>query len=60
MLGVRRPSITTSLHMLEGKKLVRSERGRITIRDRKGLEEFAGEAYGKPEEEYNELFGTKL
>ncbi len=55
MLGVRRPSITTGLHMLEGKKLVRSERGRITIRDRKGLEEFAGEAYGKPEEEYSRL-----
>ncbi|WP_079211027.1 Crp/Fnr family transcriptional regulator [Brucella pituitosa] len=60
MLGVRRPSITTSLHMLEGKKLIRSERGRITIRDRKGLEEFAGEAYGKPEAEYSQLFGTGL
>ncbi|GAA5629149.1 hypothetical protein Brsp05_04448 [Brucella sp. NBRC 12953] len=60
MLGVRRPSITTGLHMLEGKKLIRSERGRITIRDRKGLEEFAGEAYGKPEEEYCQLFGTHL
>ena len=59
MLGVRRPSITTGLHLLEGKKLVRSERGRITIRDRRGLEEFAGEAYGKPEEEYSQLFGAQ-
>lgn len=60
MLGVRRPSITTGMHTLEGKKLVRSERGRITIRDRKGLEDFAGDAYGKPEEEYLTLFGTVL
>lgn len=59
MLGVRRPSITTGLHLLEGKKLVRSERGRITIRDRRGLEDFAGEAYGKPEEEYSQLFGPQ-
>lgn len=57
MLGVRRPSITTGLHVLEGKKLIISERGRITVRDRKGLEDFAGEAYGKPEEEYRRLFG---
>jgi len=57
MLSVRRPSITTALHILEGKKLVRAERGRITIRDRKGLEEFAGGFYGKPEEEYRRLIG---
>ncbi|PWL16564.1 Crp/Fnr family transcriptional regulator [Falsochrobactrum shanghaiense] len=60
MLGVRRPSITTGLHLLEGKRLVRSERGRIIIRDRRGLEEFAGEAYGKPENEYSQLFGDRL
>jgi CRP-like cAMP-binding protein len=57
MLGVRRPSVTTALHVLEGKKLVRAERGRITIRDRKAMEEFAGNAYGKPEEEYRRLIG---
>jgi len=57
MLGVRRPSVTTALHVLEGMKLVRSERGRITIRDRKGMEEFAGDSYGKPEEEYRRLIG---
>jgi len=58
MLGVRRPSVTTALHILEGKKLVRSERGRITIRDRKGMEEFAADSYGKPEEEYRRLIGS--
>jgi CRP-like cAMP-binding protein len=57
MLGVRRPSVTTALHILEGRKLIRAERGRITIRDRKGMEEFAGNAYGKPEEEYRRLIG---
>ncbi|MCS4094137.1 CRP-like cAMP-binding protein [Rhizobium sp. BK176] len=57
MLGVRRPSVTTALHVLEGMKLVRSERGRITIRDRRGMEEFAGDSYGKPEEEYRRLIG---
>lgn len=57
MLGVRRPSVTTSLHVLEGLKMIKSERGRITIRDRKALEEFAGSAYGVPEEEYIRLFG---
>lgn len=56
VLGVRRPSITTGLHILEGKKLIISGRGRIVIRDRKGLEAFVGEAYGKPEEEYIQLF----
>lgn len=57
MLGVRRPSVTTALHVLEGKKLIRAERGRITIRDRKGMQEFAGHAYGEPEEEYRRLIG---
>lgn len=55
MLGVRRPSVTTSLHVLEGRRLIRSHRGRIVIRDRKGLEVFAGSAYGRPEEEYRRL-----
>lgn len=57
MLAVRRPSVTNAIHVLEGQKLIRAERGRITIRDRKGLEQFAGGAYGKPEEEYRRLIG---
>jgi CRP-like cAMP-binding protein len=60
MLGVRRPSITTGLHVLEGQKLIRSERGRITMRDRKGLEAVAGDAYGKPEQEYRSLIGPMV
>lgn len=57
MLGVRRPSVTTALHVLEGKRLIQAERGRITIRDRKGMLDFVGKSYGTPEEEYRRLIG---
>lgn len=57
MLNVRRQSVTTSLHMLEGKHLVYSTRGLVTIRDRKKLETFAGEAYGSAENEFKRLLG---
>ncbi len=57
MLAVRRPSITNAFHVLEGRKLVIAERGRVTIRDRRGLEDFASGAYGEPEEEYRRLIG---
>jgi CRP-like cAMP-binding protein len=57
MLAVRRPSVTTSLHVLEGNGFIRSERGHITILNRKALEEFAGDAYGRPEAEYRRLIG---
>lgn len=56
MLAVRRPSVTTSLHVLEGNHFIRSERGRVTIRNRRALEEFAQDAYGRPEAEYRRLF----
>ena len=59
MLAVRRPSVTTALHV-EGSRFIRSERGLITVRDRKAMEEFAGEAYGKPEEYYRNLMGGSL
>ncbi|CAD7029926.1 Crp/Fnr family transcriptional regulator [Pseudorhizobium halotolerans] len=58
MLAVRRPSVTTALHVLEGNRFIRSERGRISIRNRAALEEFAHDAYGKPEKEYERLIGT--
>ncbi len=55
MLAVRRPSVTTSLHILEGNGFIRSERGNIIIRNRAAMEEFAHDAYGKPEAEYRRL-----
>jgi CRP-like cAMP-binding protein len=57
MLAVRRPSITTALHVLEGNGFVRTERGCIIVRNRRALEEFARDAYGKPESEYRRLIG---
>jgi len=57
MLAVRRSSVTTALHVLEGNHLVYSERNLITIRDRSALEIFAGDAYGVPELEYQRLIG---
>ncbi len=57
MLAVRRPSVTSSLHVLEGRGFLRSERGCVTICNRAALEEFAADAYGKPEAEYRRLLG---
>lgn len=56
MLAVRRPGVTTSLHVLEGLHLIKSERGAITIRDRDGLEAYAARSYGRPEQEYERIF----
>jgi CRP-like cAMP-binding protein len=41
-LGVRRSSVTDSLHMIEGVRVIRSERGRLTILDPTGLAHYAG------------------
>ena len=55
MLGVRRPTVTDTLHILEGDRLIRASRNQIEIRDRKGLARLAGEIYGDPEREYLRL-----
>jgi CRP-like cAMP-binding protein len=60
MLGVRRSSVTTALHILEGEKLIRSTRSHIRILDRRRLIGFAGEGYGGPEEEYLRLMKSGL
>jgi CRP-like cAMP-binding protein len=57
MLAVRRPSVTTALHVVEGMGLIRASRGKVLIRDRAGLEDFARDAYGIPEAEYARLVG---
>ena len=36
MLGVRRPGVSVATQMLEGNRLIKAERGRITILDRAG------------------------
>lgn len=59
LLGVRRPSVTTALHVLEGEGLIRSLRGSVIIRNRPGLEAFARDCYGRPEAEYRRLMGGR-
>jgi CRP-like cAMP-binding protein len=60
MLGVRRAGITTDMHVLEGEHAVINKRGRIIVRERARLEEFAGDCYGDPEAEYLKLIGLPL
>ncbi|MBA8879128.1 Crp/Fnr family transcriptional regulator [Phyllobacterium myrsinacearum] len=55
MLGVRRPWVTETLHVLEGKGYIRSSRGKITIINRAGLVKDAGGYYGVAEQEYENL-----
>jgi CRP-like cAMP-binding protein len=57
MLGVSRPGVTVVLQILEGKGLIRSDRGDITILDREGLIVIADSAYGAPEKDYERLLG---
>ena len=57
LLGVTRPGITLALHVLEGKGLIRSTRGRVRIVDRAGLRAAASGYYGVAEEEYELSIG---
>ncbi len=57
MLAVRRPGVTEALHALKEQELISYARGRIIVKDRKGMERTAGEAYGTPEAEYRRLIG---
>ena len=55
MLGVQRSSTTLAVQALEGHRLIRARRGRITILDRAALEAVANSGYGLPEAEYARL-----
>jgi len=55
LLGVRRPGVTVALQVLEGKGLIRSTRGVVTVRDRRGLWIVADGIYSEPEAEYARL-----
>jgi CRP-like cAMP-binding protein len=57
MLGVRRAGVTEALNALRTQELISYKRGDITVRNRKGLERTAGDAYGIPEAEYRRLIG---
>ena len=56
MLAVRRSGVTLSLQVLEGRGLIRSGRGVVTILDRAGLVEASNGAYGLAEREQARLF----
>jgi CRP-like cAMP-binding protein len=55
ILGVRRGGATMSMRKLADLGLITSQRGRLQIADRKGLETFAGQFYGVPEAEFKRL-----
>lgn len=55
ILGVRRPSVTTAVKILENAQAIRSARGRIFVIDRDKLMDFAGDTYGLGESEYERL-----
>lgn len=55
LLGVRRASVTDTLHRLEGDLYLRGTRGHIQILNREGLEAAAGRCYGASEAVYEEL-----
>ncbi|MBD0363270.1 MAG: Crp/Fnr family transcriptional regulator [Coleofasciculus sp. C3-bin4] len=57
MLGVRRAGVSEAASQLQGKGLIRYQRGRIQIVDRKSLETVACECYGVVKAEYERLFG---
>lgn len=58
MLGVRRSSVTLALQTVESQGLIRAVRGHITVLDRAGLKQLAGDSYGVPEAEYVRLIGS--
>lgn len=55
MLGVRRESITAAAGKLQDEGLIQYRRGNITVLDRAGLEEYAGECYKVAKSEYDRL-----
>ena len=57
MISAERSNVTVTLHILEGAGMIRSQRGRVIIRDRDKLEDLAADNYGMPEAEYRHLIG---
>lgn len=52
MLGVRRATITDTVHVLQGAGAIRNTRGHFVVRDRISLERLAGDSYGFAETRY--------
>jgi CRP-like cAMP-binding protein len=58
MLGVRRPTVNLAGTSLQRAGLIRYSRGRITVVDRKGLEEASCECYAHMRDEIARSLGT--
>ncbi|TXR46369.1 Crp/Fnr family transcriptional regulator, partial [Phyllobacterium endophyticum] len=59
MLAMHRPWVTETLHILEGKHLIRSTRGNVQILDRTGLIAEAKGHYGMAEKEYERIMARQ-
>jgi CRP-like cAMP-binding protein len=57
MLGVRRTSVTTVAHTLQGANIIKYARGKIRILDVDGLKEAACECYETVKLQYRQLIG---
>jgi DNA-binding transcriptional regulator YhcF (GntR family) len=55
MLGVNRPTVSTTAVLLQAASFINYRRGKITVIDREGLEEFACECYEIVKQEYDRL-----
>lgn len=60
MLGVRRESVTEAARKLQDGGLIQYKRGNITVLDRCGLEQHAGECYQVAKNEYDLLSSPAL
>lgn len=56
MLGVTRPSVSAAASALQRAKLIRYSRGRVTVTNRRGLEEASCECYRVIEDEFDRLY----
>jgi CRP-like cAMP-binding protein len=60
MLCVHRPGVTAAIGRLQRGGHIRAERGRITVTDRKGLEEAVCECYGMVRSRFEALLGISV
>ena len=58
MLGVRRAGVSVAAGALQRAGMIRYHRGRVTILDRKGLEDCACECYAVTKAEFDRLLGA--
>ncbi len=59
MLATRRSGVTLALQTLEGRGLIRSTRGLVTVVDREGMIELADGSYGMAEAEHERLMALQ-